>query len=609
MFSTSENGFFRTFREIACLRQTSEFVSEMVNAIDRMLTNCMIDFLFPVASTICELDWNAAEPQLTVHIRFTTTSSNCPDCQTVSTRVHSTYVRRPRDLACFGNAVALQLEVRRFFCDSDACQRRTFADSFEGFIARYARRTDRLRNTHLAVAFECSGEAGRRIFTALGMPVSGDTLIRDIRAAPEAACDKPIVLGIDDWAIRKGITYGTILVDLETHQPVDVLDGRDTETVTRWLEKHPQIQTVSRDRSREYTKAITQALPNAEQVADRWHLLANLTKAVNDLLITKPVCLKAAAAPDVPATEGRDLLEQGSHSENSAETSTNGQQNAEKQAATTKADRLQQAAQSRKQERFEQVQALYAGGHSKRAIAKTLNMSTRTVRKYIEAKTCPTYTTGFVRPSKLRPHITWLETEWQAGCTNATELWRRLCAERQFTGSRGLVSRWATQQRKLLPQSVRYARQQQAAITPKVIRQIRPPAWSASATTWLLMRDEDTLDEEEKQALQRVRAADSQVEAVWQLAQQFAEMLRKRQHERLETWIEQVVNDNVTGLVRFAKGLVGDLKAVRNALKLHWSNGQTEGQVNRLKFIKRQMYGRANFDLLRKRVLYQPASA
>ena len=209
-------------------------------------------------------------------------------------KIHSHYQRHPHDLPCLGYRVQLHLKVRRFFCRYPDCSRCTFAEPFPELVCRKARRTQRLCQQQLAVAFAVSGEEGRRLLPFLGMSLSGDTLIQDIRKLPEEEIITPRVLGIDDWANKRGHTYGTILVDLETRRPVELLNSREAEEVTAWLKQHPGIEIVSRDRGHDYAKAVSDGAPGAEQVADRWHLLKNLRDAVETMLSHKPIVLAAA---------------------------------------------------------------------------------------------------------------------------------------------------------------------------------------------------------------------------------------------------------------------------------------------------------------------------
>jgi len=572
------------------------------------------EVLFPAELGLGIEQIETTENSITIWICSAQESAVCPACGRASDRLHSVYQRHPQDLPLAGHRVRLCARVRRFFCDNGACARRTFAERFGELLAVKARRTQRLMAHQQEIAFALGGEAGRQLCNGLGMCISGDTLLRAIRHSPEPAVSTPRVVGIDDWAKRKGQEYGTILVDLEAQRPVDVLDSRTVEAVATWLKEHPGIQIVSRDRGSEYIKAVSEGAPEADQVADRWHLLSNLREALVDFLEKKPEALKAAAqvvSADNPSALVPDPLP---HNDELCATAEDSQAVSSSEAVPeamsvptlTQAQQEKAARHERRQARFELIQTVYEATGSMRAVARQLNISRRAVKRYLNAGRCPQYPEGRLRTSKLSPFLDSLQQRWQAGCTNASQLWRDIRQE-GFTGSRGLVARWAAQQRQRLPVELRYRRQQSADFQalPLPVPPLVP--WSAKRASWLIVKKPPDLDEDEKEALQRMIQADSQVALAVDLARQFMTMVRPRKEDRLDGWLETVKTSAIPALSSFANGLQKDLSAVRNALRYAWSQGQTEGQVNRLKFIKRSMYGRANFDLLRKRVLARSA--
>jgi transposase len=515
------------------------------------------------------------------------------------------------DLPCFGYKVRLKLMVQRFFCDNQGCERVTFAESFPGLLAYRARRTERLKEQQLSVAFELGGETGKRILAIVSIDSSGDTLLRDILRAPEPVVEIPRVLGVDDWANCKGRNYGTIFVDLETHEPIDLLDSREANAVKVWLQVHPGVEIICRDRGKEYIKAATAGAPNAEQVADRWHLLKNIRETLQTILTHKPECLKVAAQQSHLDELGQTGEEQQPPLSVAGELNSPALSGGEeaRSAKPTKVEQDKAAVHARRQTRYEQVRRLHHEDHSIRAIGRLMKMAARTVKKYIEAETCPQYATGRVRPSKLNPHLPYLEARWQAGCTNGTQLWRELRDERGFTGSRVLVSRWAAKQRQFLPAPVRYTRRQEATLKPQLAREQSAVPWSPPRAAWLLMRDPVELSEDEVATVHRIVSADSKVARAVELVQRFIGMVKNRRPDGLVAWLEEARSVRIRALTSFVNGIYADFAAVHNALKLEWSAGQTEGQVNRLKYIKRQGYGRAGFELLRKRVLYRAHSA
>ena len=422
----------------------------------------------------------------------------------------------------------------------------TFAEQFPYLLVRKAQRTQRLIIQHEEIAFELGGEAGRQLAGKLGMAISGDTLIRAIRKSPEQEVSTPRVLGIDDWAKCKGQEYGTILVDLEAHQPVDIIDSRTVEAVAAWLKAHPGIEIVSRDRGGEYIKGVSEGAPDAYQVADRWHLLSNLREAMVNLLEKKPIALKAAAqitaTEDVPSaieeiSEESEILS--SIIVESQDTIRSIDTTKTVEPILTKAQQAKIAGDARRQARFDQVKALYATTHSVRTVADELKMSRRAVTRYINSESCPQYPEGRIRSSQLTPYLKRLQERWQGGCTNASQLWREIQKE-GFKGSRGLVARWAAEERARLPVEIRFCRQQAATFQAKA-RSIAPVIpWSAKRASWLIVKKPPDLDDEEKEALNRMVQSDPQVALGVDLAQQFMAMVRQREQDKLDGWMETV---------------------------------------------------------------------
>ena len=568
----------------------------------------LTDVLFPAELQLHVDRIEMEENTINISVTSTNGRSICPHCQAISERVHSSYNRHPADLPLVGYTVRLDMAVHRFFCDNDCCEAKTFTERIPAFIQHYARRTDRLAIRQQSVAIEAGGAIGQRVLTILDMPVNSDTLIRFVRNAPEPDVATPRVIGVDEWAKRKGQSYGTILVDLETHRPVDLLPDKSAESFAAWLIKHPGIEVISRDRGVEYIKGATQGAPDAIQVADRWHLLKNLRDALKRLLESNRACLKAAAEKAMDESQeskqeqvsDADIESHSTSAENLVDKRTQKKQ-LETTQELTKAEHEKQARHARRQERYEAVMELYDQGVSKREIARRLKLHRRTISKYIEADECPMYPEGVKRGSKLDPYMSYIQQRWESGCHNATQIWREL-RQLGFHGSRGLVASWAANERAKLPPSFAATASPDSAATPH--QKVVP--WSPSRASWLLVGKENELTEEDKQALERMKQADEKVAEAYILGQRFTGMVRERQHESLLPWLEDVARSKIDALTGFANGIKQDLAAVTNALSLPWSNGQTEGQVNRLKLIKRQMYGRANFDLLRRRVLARP---
>lgn len=543
----------------------------------------------------------------------------CPDCGQPSQREHSYYTRQPSDLPCVGHPLRLQITVRRFFCDNGACDRKTFVERLPGVVKAFARRTERLAEAQRAIGLALGGEAGARYSKQLHMAISPDTLLRLVGDSPEPVITSPKVLGIDDWAWRKRQRYGTILVDLERRCVVDILPDRSADTVAAWLQGHPGVEIVSRDRGGIYAEGARRGAPDAVQVADRWHLLSNLRQALERLLNRRHADLpKLPSGPDrnpaQPAAqmESRQPLptqapmagEEPLTSVPSNYSDQNPSQMTSTSAPTrlTQDQRVHQERRQRRLARYQQVIELHEQGVGLRAIARQMGMGRQTVRRYVNRNAFPEIAQRRHTPSILDRFEPYLVERWLAGCHNGLQLYREILG-RGYTGSRSLVSRWAAGRRRQEPDK-RPPRTKSSQITPTPLPQPQPARrLSPGQAAWLLVQQPLDLTEHEQAALDKMQSAAPEIDAAYILAQEFVGLVRERAAERLGAWIERAGSSCSVELRNFARGLQQDLAAVTAGLSLEWSNGQTEGQVNRLKFIKRSMYGRAGFDLLRHRVL------
>lgn len=527
----------------------------------------------------------------------------CPACGQLSPKIHSRYVRTLTDLPWAGLPVRLQLHTRKFFCTNAACPRTVFSERLPQFVAPYARRTQRLAQAQRQLGLALGGEAGARSAAQQGLPASPDTLLRLVRQAPAASHPTPRVLGVDDWALCKGQVYGTILVDLERHQPVDLLPDRLADTLAEWLQAHPGVEIISRDRATEYADGASRGAPTAIQVADRFHLLQNLREALQRFLEHHQALLRQAATPPQPAN-----LPPSPAAPSTAPESDDGAQAVPASAPTptTKAEQRKQESRSRREARYEEVRALHAQGLGIHAIARRLEISRQTVHSFVRANAFPERGQWRKRASKLDAHIPYLSEQLAMGQDNASALWRALREGQGYTGARSLVTAWVARHRHLVPAQTagqagrrrgRPPQSESVAATPK------PRTRSARQAAWLLVGRRSELNDEDEQFLERLCSASGNVGKAYKLAQDFRRLVSQREAEGLEEWLKAAVASGIEELQSFAAGIERDKAAVVAALMLVWSNGQVEGQVNRLKLIKRSMYGRANFDLLRQRVL------
>jgi transposase len=490
--------------------------------------------------------------------------------------------------------------VRRFFCDYPECPHVTFSEQVPSVACRYARKTHRLVQQQTGIAFEVGGEPGSRLSTSLRAPTSPDTLLRFIRTAPEEIFPTPQFLGVDDWAIRKGHTYGTILVDLETHRAIDLLCERSADEFANWLKAHPGITIISRDRSKEYAKGASQGAPEARQVADRWHLLKNLREALELFLEQNRACLYAAAnSENELAGQPVARSEVGETQKSIVPKETTKPIDLTKaEFSPTKAVKVRQIRREKRLDRYRQVIEMHQQGCGVREIARLMQIDRVTVRRYIQAGELPEIGQRRKMPSKLDPYSQFLKEHWDSGCHNRLQLWREI-RQQGFTGSQQSVYIWARQRGlRKTPEPAPTRKQATNRFYPSKVH-----PWSASRAVWLLLREDTELKPEERSALVRMKQEEPKVELARTMAQEFRSMVKNRQLELLSGWLNRAKESEIDALKGFVKGLQQDLPAVEAALSFPWSNGVTEGQVNRLKLVKRKMYGRANFDLLRRRFL------
>ena len=556
----------------------------------------LANLLFPDAGL--QLDSiETSEQRITATVASTQTELKCPSCNRVAQRVHGQYTRSLADLPVSGRRVHLRLRVRRFVCDNHVCERRTFTERLPDFAPKSARRTKRLANLQTEIGLALGGEAGARLVHQREIPTSPDTLLRLMRRQPAAQAATPRVLGVDGWAWRKGREYGTILVDLERQCVVDLLPDRRAETLSTWLKEHPGVEIISRDRGGAYAEGATQGAPSAIQVADRWHLLANMRETVERLLDRHHTCLPALRLPQPEAGQS-----EAASCSPEPETKTVSQASDAK-PLLTKVEGIRLERRTRRFTRFTKVIALHQRGVSIRAISQQVGVDRRTIRRYIAADTFPEIAKRRPRPSILDPWKPYLRQRWDEGCHNGRRLWLEIKAQ-GYQGSRSLLSAWIANLRKTAVPSAQPTTVTGEgcctlpAATPKAQRQL-----SAKQAAWLVVKQPAALTVEEQEALAKMRQANADLEQVYSLAQTFGRLVRERKYQELDRWIESAKATGIREQRSFAAGLLRDKAAVVAALSLPWSNGQVEGHIHRLKLIKRQMYGRASFDLLRRRVL------
>jgi DNA-binding NarL/FixJ family response regulator len=367
--------------------------------------------------------------RVSLSVASTCPSAYCPVCEDGSDRLHSHYRRTVSDLPWGGRSVRLSLRVRRFRCANPGCPRRIFAERLPSVVEPYARKTVRLKDILLLVGFALGGEGGARLVERLGMKASPSTLLRRLHGAALPSVPLPEVVGVDDFALLKGRRYGTIIVDLERHRPIDLLEGRSAETLASWLKRHPDLRVVSRDRSTEYERAIEQGAPQAVEVLDRWHLLKNLRQSTERILEGNHTAISRITLTDRAEVDKKGALME----------HTPAPRSSKEEAASA-------AYRERRLARYRKVKKLREQGMSMMAICRTLGMSRGAVRRYVHADAFPEHRRHPPQESMLDPFKPYLVKRWEEGCHVAMQLWREI-GEQGYPGAQGRVLQWARQRR------------------------------------------------------------------------------------------------------------------------------------------------------------------
>jgi transposase len=535
----------------------------------------------------CDVDDTTA--QITLRVQSTQTNAPCPLCATPARRIHSDYGRTLADLPWAQYRVCLQLRVRKWFCRNRSCHRRIFTERLPTIAAPWARRTLRLAQRLVALGVALGGTAGVRLGHAWDLAVSCNTLLRGLRRQSTLSFPTPTVLGVDDFALRKRHTYGTILVDLERRQPVALLPDRTAATFAQWLQEHPGVAVIARDRSTAYAEGARQGASEAIQVADRFHLLQNLREALDQVFITHSPILDAVnetmRQQPVPLPDGAMAVPVPPH-----DIPLPAQQRAAQR-------------QARRQALHTQVWALHHQGWTGAAIAQHVGLSLRTVQRDLQRATFTGRKQRSDRgDSVLNPYKGSLLERWNAGCRTAARLFRDL-QQQGYAGSYALVAAYARRLRQA--QGLAPGQRCPRRPLPRVAEPVCPPLTPRRAT-WLVLRRATKRTEAETQQLTQLHAQAAEVAEAIDLAQDFLQLVRQRQPEHFDAWLERASTSALEAVQRFASGLRDDYAAVTAGMTLPWSTSPVEGHINRLKMVKRQMFGRAHLDLLSRRFLRAP---
>jgi len=364
----------------------------------------LLNVLFPHLTVVRVDEISDKDGVVRINAHAHSDEAICPACGNASARVHCRYERQLADAPVAGRHVVIRLRVRKFICQTPGCARRIFVEQLAGLTVRYGRRSLRLLGLLIAIAFALAGRAGARLAQQTAIPISPTTLLRLLRAAPERRTPTPTVLGVDDFALRRGHDYGTLLIDMQSGRPVDLLADRRAETLRDWLIQHPGVEVICRDRAGAYAEGARTGAPHAVQVADRWHLWHNLGEAVERTVIRHHACLREPVLEAAPTTS----------------------------VPVTTAPAEQPRLVVRTQQRHADIEQLRAAGYSLSRISRELKLARNTVRRFLRADGLDELVAKTTSRSTLLDGFEpYLRQRWIEGCTNAAELFAEIRRRRR----------------------------------------------------------------------------------------------------------------------------------------------------------------------------------
>ncbi|MES2653389.1 MAG: ISL3 family transposase [Bacteroidota bacterium] len=507
--------------------------------------------------------------QICIYVQTKQEKPACPNCCEPSTKLHSYYTRRFNDLPAFGKSCSIYLKTRKYRCLTDECPLKIFTERYEDHFDSYRRNTKRLEGKLFGTAIELGGRPAERICRQFSMPVNDTTLLRLIARAQLPHIDTFTAIGVDDWAYKKRERYGSILVDLTTRKIVDLLPDREEKTVVDWLRRQPNLEVVTRDRYGNYVRGATRGAPQAIQVTDRWHLLKNLGEALTRMMTREYSRLNRTLLPEIDESPIEIPV-----------------------ALPVKAPEA--AIKGVLKRRFDEMKKLQTEGLSANKISAQLHMSRSTVRKYLQTDSLTRKSYGTERMTEN--HFDYIRKRLQEDPSLYLKtLWTEL-------RSLGYNGGYSTLSEAMAYYGIRIGKKVREPGSPRQSGSFFKP----SSTSMIFLKPESKLNAGEKHLLDKVCGISSELKQALSLTRTFRSIMENKNGDQLGTWIENVKSAGISEINTFANGLLKDYRSIENALTLPWSNGPVEGNVNKLKTIKRQMYGRASFDLLRKRLVLKP---
>jgi len=510
--------------------------------------------------------------------------SKCPLCGKYSNRVHVYYFRTISDLPIFQSKTIILLKTRKFKCVNKQCQRKVFSEQTPA-ILRYSRRTERAEKLLDTLAIELTGRLGSILSKQLNLYVSSSTMTRIAHNLPLPDIIRPKVLGVDDWAYRKGVSYGTVLIDMETSRPIDLLPSRDGQVLKDWLLNNNDVKIVSRDRASSYAAAIIEACPSAIQIADRFHLLMNLSDALDTYF--KSISRRIRSLITAKTTDFLELPEK---------VPVNIREETKEDQLVLTAQESIDAKLDQRMGTFLKVKELQAKGTPIKRIATDLRMSRNTVKSYFSQESLSPIKSS--RSTNIEVFTDLIVARLGENGHKLMDIFREI-KKLGYTGGRTQGC-----------YHIKRIKDYHEIVTPGYKEIARPkipyikPLSSRKLAKYIGCNLMDIKDHHERFYFQTLLDNITEIRVVRKLAQIFKTMLARRSGN-IKRWIDFVKHSKykLAGLKSFARGLLADIEAVENGIKMSWSNGAVEGHVNRIKSIKRQMYGRASFELLRRKVI------
>ena len=510
-----------------------------------------------------------------LHVYATSSSEEgtCPYCGQKRKKVHSRYVRVIHDLSILGYGAVIHLGVRKFFCQNHECAKTTFAEQPGTEVFRYRRRTCRCEVAVARHGISASSNSASRLLSLLGIPVSSSTVLRDLHRMHPSSYEDVREVGVDDWAWRKGVTYGSIVIDLKEGWPIDLLGDRDTDSFREWMQGHVQVGLVSRDRSTDYSSAIAALDRTVTEVADKFHLVKNIYDRFGKLIAEHYDDYRRAVRKD---EEVEEVVQE----------STGGKTS--KPQKTDSRDIM-----------FREVKELQSKGFKPTAISKKLGIARQTATKYCKMEILP------ARNSKLRNQYYRYDKYVEQECAKG----RPMCSvfeEIKSQGFSGSLTPFYDHYKYLSDGHRGYRPKGWKPVTenhPKDNRSELVPIKALTAMVDKAIRQKDMTEEEID--TMRILNTLGWFREMYDATKKFHAVITGSDTAELIRWMKRFWKTSIATLKTFIIGIMKDFKAVRNTIRLNVTNGITEGYVNKLKAVKRLMYGRAGIELLKNKLVLE----